>query len=271
MHTFETEETYGISDHCLLLCVLGRPRVATPQARHRVCPPAVKWDPARREQYRQFLLSPEYSARRANLTETFHSGRLPLSDTSRAWSEVVLDAAGEVFGSGRPHRRQWGGRSSKQWFYACIAKHQALRDAVRRGDTHAARRVFNAKKLRVQRHLAQEDQSDFCMISGTILGAFELGINGVLCHRRSVTTWGHLQSTGRLCMQLRVVGACVSAPPRWRHCYNNLWLRANLNAAAQAPLTQDGSPLWASLDSDITGGELEAAVRKLKYGRAVGA
>jgi len=147
----------GHSDHNRLLMVLRLPRADAGGRAGRPAPAAavVKWDPELRGQYR--LLTDEYSQRRVSLMQALSEGALPLSVVAKEWSRVVLDASRTVFGVAGRAMRLYGGRAAKRWFGECKAAHEALNDAMRRGDTNAAqaaRPVFDAKKRRVQRRQA---------------------------------------------------------------------------------------------------------------------
>lgn len=75
-------------------------------------------------------------------------GPCPSQPYQKEWSCVMLDCwmqLARFFRVAGRATRLYGGCAAKRWFRECKAEHQALRDAVRRGDTdaaQAARRVF---------------------------------------------------------------------------------------------------------------------------------
>ena len=64
--------------------------------------------------------------------------------------EVIYDAALRVFGTVNTGRQLPSGRSPNKWLKHCKQEYQALQQAIRRGDTHAAQQLRKEFK-RVQR------------------------------------------------------------------------------------------------------------------------
>jgi hypothetical protein len=102
----------------------------------------------------------------------------------------------------------FGGRTVNRWFRQCSAEHQALRDAVRRGNTNAtceAKCAFYAKKRRVQHQLMKQTQSSFLDDVKHNPRRFGSGSNVALpaaLPSRSFMIWMRSLSTGSLFMRL---------------------------------------------------------------------
>jgi hypothetical protein len=80
------------SDHNKLFVSLRLPP-ASESVEGQQAPMPVKWDPEKREVFRQLLKSPEYRARRSALMTALQGGVLSVGEVSQQWSRVLLDAA----------------------------------------------------------------------------------------------------------------------------------------------------------------------------------
>jgi len=209
--------------------------------------------------------------------QALSEGALPLSVLAKEWSRVVLDAVRTVFWCGRSGQAVVRGPCSKALTPHGVfrlghepckrnsnskAKHQALRDAMRRGDTNAAqaaRQVFNAKKRRAQRRQALQQQDTFLhdvekkprrfwtgFKRGPPQQAFE-DMDALTAH------WQGLYD-------VEGCGGLKEGAPSAGELVQGLM-------ADSGPL--DGEEADA-LSAPIAVEELVAAVRKLKYGRMVG-
>lgn len=101
----------------MLLCSLSVPAKPVSGSYAHV-PAAVKWDPDKRDEFRLLLKSPENKSRRADLMTALRSKVLSVTDVSRQWGEIILEAARAVFGSEAVRTRKGlhGGRKAKRWF-----------------------------------------------------------------------------------------------------------------------------------------------------------
>ena len=259
VQTFAVEDSNGLSDHKPLVMVLSMPEAATPPPAERLAPLAVRWDPAKRDEYRLLLSGESYSRRRANVMHAFREGAMSLTEASATWVNIVLDAARSVFGVGHRARRLYGGRQAKRWFKACQPEYQAVRAAVARGDTAAAqeaRRVFNCKKRREQRRLAAQAQAehlrDIKHNPRRFWTGYKKGPSQPSFHDMDALTehWPSLYG----------VPGCGGLPetaPSVESLLHQLQ-----GERGEAPVDE--------LSAEISVAEVEAAVRKLRYGRAVG-
>ena len=146
-----------VSDHNAILCVLKLPKQATGTdgPYQQQAPPPIRWDPSKRGSYVEALRAAKGA--RDKIIEDLRGGTLSVDVASALWCAEVCGVAGEVFGS--PATRgahRFDGRQAKGWFPLVKSEWAAIREAVRRGDTHAARaarKVFNAAKRRAKRYL----------------------------------------------------------------------------------------------------------------------
>lgn len=251
----------GWSDHNSLF-VSVRLAHASESVEGQQAPMPVKWDPEKREVFRQLLKSPEYKARRSALMAALQGGVLSVGEVSQQWSRVLLDAAQAVFGCGGGRRRRFGGRQCKRWFQHCKEEYAALQAALHREDSHAAavaRKVFVNKKRRVQRQLAQARQESL--------------LRDVKHNPRRFWT---AYKRGPPQQTFQDVGALTD---HWQGLYAAQdcgGLRESYSSVSElvqhlAANSEGGDSMSGdSLSAIITVEEVEAAVRKLGLGRMVG-
>jgi hypothetical protein len=168
-----------------------------------------------------------------------------------------------VFGVGHRARRLPGGRKAKRWFKACQPEYQALRAAVARGDTEAAkeaRRVFNCKKRREQRRLAAVAQAEHLRDIKHNPRRFWTGYK----HGPSQPSLHDMAALTEHWQSLYGVSGCGGLPESAPSVEGLVQQLQSEATPAADPAADD------ELSAEISVEEVEAAVRKLRYGRTVG-
>lgn len=148
------------SDHRPLGCwlSLGAGAPQAPPAATAPLPPRPRWAPDKREDYVREL-STTHSDALVALQRDVGSGAVSPEAGLDQLFDMVCAAGIQAMGrveQGPP--RIPSGQIANAWFPHCKAAYQAVRQAIRRGDTHAAaqfRQEFKAQKKRWKRHYEQ--------------------------------------------------------------------------------------------------------------------
>lgn len=256
------------SDHCILQCILGLPREQRARAAGRALPLGVRWDPSKREQFRDRLHGAECERQRTRVVQAMQSGLLSVEAASEQWCAVVQGVALAVFGgaprAGRGPRGTHGGRMAKAWFKECVEEYRALQAALRDGDhaaVAAARRCFNAKKRAVQRRHEREAEGqwrrDIKHNPRRFWTRYAAPRQDGVVHDMAALTQ-HWQSLLAPSGSGGLQEAAASVP--------------DLVAALQAGPGQagDAAPAAAAMNGQFDVDEVVSAVRRLQYGRMAG-
>lgn len=155
-----------LSDHkpieCCIMTATDREEAHRGEHPH-TSKPVPRWDPARREEYVQSLMSGEHGRAISDIEEGLKNGSLDPISAACQLSEAIHKAAVGVFGVvGQNKDKLPSGRAPNRWFKHCRQEYQALRDALRRGDSHAAkqrRKEFRRVQRKWERYFDSKQQA----------------------------------------------------------------------------------------------------------------
>ena len=257
-----------ISDHQPIECELvlhnfnvSVPELVATEPRPMAVP---KWDPSKRPEYVCQLQSGESGIALGQIEAGLRDGSIDPVAAARRLHKVIYDVAVRVFGvvnKGKHHLPS--GRSPNKWFKHCKPEYQALQQAIRRGDTHAAqqlRKEFKRVQRKWERYFDRKQQErmvdELKHNPRKFWSAFK-GRRSSMVHfdvHQLHTYWNKLYGgSGR--GALGELGQDM-----------DLLLR-NLNRVASA---SGGYQAAKQLNAPLGAGEIEAALKKLHCGRAPG-
>ena len=159
VHSFQVLPRLPESRHCIIKCTLDQVPAKEAGAGERAPPPPhmPRWQPRKRVEFVQSI-----QARHGQFEQVLSSmeeGSLSCTAAVSRVGELLVEAATAAFGpAAGPPGRMADGRQPNKWFKHCKAEHTALRAAIARGDTHAAkewRKKFNAVKRRWKAHYSE--------------------------------------------------------------------------------------------------------------------
>lgn len=146
------------SRHCMIVCTLDQVEEdMMPGERGPPSPRMPRWQPGKRVEYVQAIQ--KRHGQFDQVLRSMEGGMVCPTEALAQLSEILVEAATDAFGpaTGQPGKMA-DGRQPNKWFKHCKAEHAALKAAIARGDTHAAkewRKKFNAVKRRWKAHYSE--------------------------------------------------------------------------------------------------------------------
>ena len=254
-----------LSDHQPIECKI---RLASEEERdqpdHPQPRPVPRWDPSKREAYVQSLMSGDNRTAICNIEDGLKNSTLDPLKAARQLSGVLHRAAVGAFGVERQGKEKLpSGRVPNNWFWHCKQEYQALREALRRGDSHAVkqlRREFRRVRRKWERYFDHRQQARM--------------MDDLKHNPRKF--WSAFK--GRRCSMVKF------DMPQLHGYWNALYggngrgdlgelgqdmdtLLQNLEAIAS---TSQSYETATQLNTSLKGGEVEKALKKLHSGRAPG-
>ena len=249
-------EHTGMSDHCPLHIAVRRCELQRRTDR----PQAIAWKPAKALDFVKALQ--QQDARLAVITRQLSENALSVEAGDRAIRAVIQAAALESFGTVNGRSTQ-SGRKCHAWFAACKPQWRLIREAVRRGDTHAAaaaRREFRRLKRKAQRSLSKEKAAYLVDLAQHKPRAFWRIVKGPVTRQAlqdlaaCTTHWHRLfgaDSAGHLPSRFHTLAALLD----------------QMHDKAQAA---GGFQQAAELNAPFTCAEVDAVLAKLRVGASPG-
>lgn len=165
---FRVLSPVGWSDHCpieMSVCIEGEGKGgvggsdleydSTVESNARGDLPRVRWRSELKEMYGAALDSGDAAVELQAIVDDVSSRRCSPVEAAERMSACAHSTAVAVFGTSGGGRKGGGHRPANPWFKHCKAEWQVLQQAIRRGDTHAAkayRNTFNTLKRRWKRY-----------------------------------------------------------------------------------------------------------------------
>ena len=266
VRAFKVLPAEPISDHQPLECELNTHNFHLPlQEVGPTEPPLAvpRWDPSKRVEYIRQLTSGESGSAVYEIESGLKDGSLdPVTAAKRLYA-VIYDVALRVFGTVNTGRQLPSGRSPNKWFKHCKQEYQALQQALRRGDTHAAqqlRKEFKRVQRKWERYFDRKQQQRmvddlkhnprkfWSAFKGRRSSMVQFDIHQLHAYWNTLYGGSGRGALGELGQEMAL-------------------LLQNLDRVARA---SQGFEAAKRLNASLGAGEVEAALKKLHCGRAPG-
>ena len=142
-----------LSDHCVLRTIVLVGGQDEGQEEQELTPSFPRWVADKRVEYTRALQAEATWRKLHAIGQGVTDKSLDVLQACQQLGQVVHEVASTVFGICGQQRRTQCGHLPKRWYKHVRREHAALKQAVRRGDTHAAaalRKVFNRAKRKWQ-------------------------------------------------------------------------------------------------------------------------